>query len=105
MPEAIVRRVDLEAVPVAEFHPGDAALVVTGAWSARDEAITFRVDAARLKGGRVLAQLPRATCAGAAEPAFAVTGLNGAPLSAAWRVSRAGDAVRLIPASSAIFLR
>lgn len=88
-----------------EVTLGDAPLVVTGAWSARDEAITFRVDAARLKGGRVLAQLPRATCAGAAEPAFAVTGLNGAPLSAAWRVSRAGDAVRLIPAGSAIFLR
>ena len=88
-----------------EVTLGDAPLVVTGAWSARDEAITFRVDAARLKGGRVLAQLPRATCAGAAEPAFAVTGLDGAPLSAAWRVSRAGDAVRLIPASSAIFLR
>ena len=88
-----------------EVTLGDAPLVVTGAWSARDEAITFRVDAARLKGGRVLAQLPRATCAGAAEPAFAVTGLDGAPLSAAWRVSRAGDAVRLIPAGSAIFLR
>ena len=88
-----------------EVTLGDAPLVVTGAWSARDEAITFRVDAARLKGGRVLAQLPRATCAGAAEPAFAVTGLDGASLSAAWRVSRAGDAVRLIPAGSAIFLR
>ena len=88
-----------------EVTLGDAPLVVTGAWSARDEAITFRVDAARLKGGRVLAQLPRATCAGAAEPAFAATGLDGAPLSSAWRVSRVGDAVRLVPAGSAIFLR
>ena len=88
-----------------EVTLGDAPLAVTGAWSARDEAITFRVDAARLKGGRVLAQLPRATCAGAAEPAFAATGLDGAPLSAAWRVSRVGDAVRLVPAGSAIFLR
>lgn len=88
-----------------EVTLGDAPLVVSGAWSARGEAITFRVDAARLKGGRVLAQLPRATHTGAAEPAFAVTGLDGAPLSAAWRVSRAGDAVRLVPAGSAIILR
>lgn len=100
--------VDAAGGAVAAFGEvtlGDAPLVVSGAWSARDEAITFRVDAARLKGGRVLAQLPRATCAGAAEPAFAVTGLDGAPLSAAWRVSRAGDAVRLVPAGSAIILR
>ncbi|MDO5313699.1 MAG: hypothetical protein Q4G55_09900 [bacterium] len=100
--------VDAAGGAVAAFGEvtlGDAPLVVSGAWSARDEAITFRVDAARLKGGRVLAQLPRATHAGAAEPAFAVTGLDGAPLSAAWRVSRAGDAVRLVPAGSAIILR
>lgn len=100
--------VDAAGGAVAAFGEvtlGDAPLVVSGAWSARDEAITFRVDAARLKGGRVLAQLPRATYAGAAEPAFAVTGLDGAPLSAAWRVSRAGDAVRLVPAGSAIILR
>ena len=100
--------VDAAGGAVAAFGEvtlGDAPLVVSGAWSARDEAITFRVDAACLKGGRVLAQLPRATCAGAAEPAFAVTGLDGAPLSAAWRVSRAGDAVRLVPAGSAIILR
>lgn len=100
-----VNAADGAVAAFGEVTLGDAPLVVTGAWSARDEAITFRVDAARLKGGRVLAQLPRATCAGAAEPAFAVTGLDGAPLSAAWRVSRAGDAVRLIPAGSAIFLR
>ena len=100
-----VNAADGAVAAFGEVTLGDAPLVVSGAWSARDEAITFRVDAARLKGGRVLAQLPRATCAGAAEPAFAVTGLNGAPLSAAWRVSRAGDAVRLIPAGSAIFLR
>ncbi len=100
--------VDAAGGAVAAFGEvtlGDAPLVVSGAWSARDEAITFRVDAVRLKGGRVLAQLPRATYAGAAEPAFAVTGLDGAPLSAAWRVSRAGDAVRLVPAGSAIILR
>ena len=100
-----VNAADGAVAAFGEVTLGDAPLVVSGAWSARDEAITFRVDAARLKGGRVLAQLPRATCAGAAEPAFAVTGLDGAPLSAAWRVSRAGDAVRLIPAGSAIFLR
>ena len=100
-----VNAADGAVAAFGEVTLGDAPLVVSGAWSARDEAITFRVDAARLKGGRVLAQLPPATCAGAAEPAFAVTGLDGAPLSAAWRVSRAGDAVRLIPAGSAIFLR
>ena len=100
-----VNAADGAVAAFGEVTLGDAPLVVSGAWSARDEAITFRVDAARLKGGRVLAQLPRATCAGAAEPAFAVTGLDGAPLSAAWRVSRAGDAVRLVPAGNSIILR
>ena len=88
-----------------EVTLGDAPLVVSGAWSARDAAITFRVDATRLKGGRVLAQLPRATCAAAAEPTFAATGLDGAALSSAWRVSRSDDAVRLVPAGSLIVIR
>lgn len=100
--------VDVAGGAVAAFGEvtlGDAPLVVSGAWSARDAAITFRVDAARLKGGRVLAQLPRATCADAAESAFAATGLDGAPLSSAWRVSRSGDAVRLVPAGSLLVIR
>lgn len=103
-----VGTVDAAGGAVAAFGEvtlGDAPLVVSGAWSARDAAITFRVDAARLKGGRVLAQLPRATCADAAEPVFAATGLDGAPLSSAWRVSRSGDAVRLIPAGSLLVIR
>ncbi len=95
-----------EAVAVfGDITLGDAPLVVSGAWAARGAAITFRVDAARLKGGRVLAQLPRATCADAEEPVFAATGLDGAPLSSAWRVSYSGDAVRLVPAGSLIVIR
>lgn len=100
--------VDVADAAVAVFDEvtlGDAPLVVSGAWAARGAAITFRVDAACLKGGRVLAQLPCAACAGAEEPAFAATDLDGAPLSSAWRVSRSGDAVRLVPAGSLLVIR
>lgn len=73
-------------------------LTLSGAWTAPDGRVTFKADFAALAAGgpRTLADFSRAEYAGAGEPEFVCTGLNGEELPARWRVSVKDGVVRLV---------
>lgn len=97
---------------VAELSTVTAAaasdvLTLSGAWTAPDGRVTFKADLAALAAGgpRTLADFSRAKYAGAGEPEFVCTGLNGEELPARWRVSVKDGVVRLVGGGFLIMIK